>query len=173
VEKTKIIAVAATTLDGRIAAYPGHFSDWTSLEDKDLLHGILDQSDLVVVGHNTYKTAIGPLAKRNCLVFSRSLQGIEQRNEKLTFCNPEKINMHQLLNKYKNVVVLGGTQIYTYFLEKDWLQEIYLTIEPLVFGNGLPLFESKKWALRRFALLEVRKLNNSGSVLLHYKLDSI
>lgn len=168
-ENTKIIAIAATTLDGRIAAHPGHFSDWTSHEDKDLLHALLDQSDLVVVGHTTYKTATKPLSKRNCLVFSRSLQGLEQRGENLTFCNPEKIDVRELFGKYKTVAVLGGTQVYTYFLENDWLQEIYLTIEPIAFGAGLPLFESKKWRLRHFELLEARKLNSAGSVLLHYR----
>jgi dihydrofolate reductase len=168
-ENTKIIAIAAITLDGRIAAYPGHFSDWASPEDKGLLHGLLDQSDLVVVGNTTYITAAVPLAKRNCLVFSRSPKGIERHNERLSFCDPEKSNLRQLLDRYKTIAVLGGTQVYTYFLERNWLDEIYLTIEPLVFGNGLPLFESANWNKWPYELIEARKLNPVGSVLLHYK----
>ncbi|MDO8575841.1 MAG: dihydrofolate reductase family protein [bacterium] len=66
------------------------------------------------------------------------------------------------------MAVLGGTQTYTYFLENDLLDEIYLTIEPVVFGRGLNLFESSKGINASFHLESTKQLNDNGSLLLHY-----
>ena len=68
----------------------------------------------------------------------------------------------------ETVAVLGGTQTYTYFLENDLLDELYLTIEPIIFGRGLNLFESTKDALAKFRLESTKQLNEKGSLLLHY-----
>ena len=81
----RCIAIAAATIDGKIALDSGHFSDWTSKEDKDFLHEMLDKSDAVVVGNNTYKTAIGPPSKRNCIVFTASVATSERKSDKLTY----------------------------------------------------------------------------------------
>jgi dihydrofolate reductase len=164
----RCIAIAAMTIDGKIALGPGHFSDWTSKEDKDFLHDILDRSGVVVVGNNTYKTAIEPLSKRNCIVFTTSVDTSEHKNDMLTYCNPASSDCPALLQRYEMVAVLGGTKTYTWFLENDLLDEIYLTIEPLAFGHGLNLFESEKNIDSRFRLGSTKQLNEKGSLLLHY-----
>lgn len=164
----RCIAIAATTIDGKIALDAGHFSDWTSTEDKDFLHKMLDESDVVVVGNNTYKTAIEPLSKRNCIVFTASVRTSERKGDMLTYCNPASSDCIPLMEKYEKVAILGGTQTYTYFLENDLLDEIYLTIEPLVFGRGLNLFESEKNTQTQFRLESTKRLNDNGSLLLHY-----
>lgn len=164
----RCIAVAATTIDGKIALDAGHFSDWTSAEDKDFLHEMLDKSDVVVVGNNTYKTAIEPLSKRNCLVFTTSVATSERKSDNLIYCNPASSECLALMQKYETVAILGGTQTYTYFLENDLLDELYLTIEPIAFGRGLNLFESSKNMNAHFKLESTKHLNEKGTVLLHY-----
>lgn len=129
---------------------------------------MLDESDVVVVGNNTYKTAQEPLSKRNCIVFTASVRTSEHKSDMLTYCNPESSDCLPLMEKYEKVAVLGGTQTYTYFLENNLLDEIYLTIEPVVFGRGLNLFESSKDINARFRLESTKSLNEKGSVLLHY-----
>ena len=164
----RCIAIAAVTIDGKIALDAGHFSDWTSKEDKDFLHEMLDKSDVVIVGNNTYKTAIEPLSKRNCIVFTASVRTSERKNDMLTYCNPASSDCIPLMEKYEKVVVLGGTQTYTYFLENDLLDELYLTIEPIIFGRGLNLFESSKNIDAYLRMESTRRLNEKGAVLLHY-----
>jgi len=162
--------IVATTIDGKIATNKRQFTDWTSKEDKDFLHKLLDKSDVIVVGHNTYKTAKGPLSKRNCIVMTRSVSGAVKKNSKLVFINPKKENLEKFIKKakYKRVAVLGGAQTYTYFLENNLLNEIYLTIEPLVFGKGFGMFETKKVLRKYFKLVSVKKLNKKESLVLHY-----
>lgn len=164
----RCIAIVATTIDGKIALDAGHFSDWTSPEDKDFLHKMLDELDVIVVGNNTYKTAIEPLSKRNCIVFTSSVAISERKSGRLFLVNAQTADVRKILETYKTVAILGGTQTYTYFLENNLLDEIYLTIEPLVFGRGLNLFESTKDINTHFRLESTKKLNEKGSLLLHY-----
>ena len=164
-----IIAIVATSIDGRIALHANHPSDWTSPEDKAFMHDLLDRCDVIVVGNSTYKAAREPLSKRNCIVFTRSVTSTEQQRENLLLCNPAGADVKAVLQKYKTVAVLGGTQIYTYFLDHNLLDELFVTIEPLVFGRGLCIFEAQMASGQRFALASVKQLNQSGSVLLHYR----
>lgn len=164
----KCIAIAATTLDGKIALDAGHFSDWTSPEDKFFMRALLDKSDVVVVGNNTYKTAIEPLSKRNCIVLTSSVATTERKSEKLLLWNPTTTTFESVAGEYKTVAILGGAKTYSYFLQNNLLDELYLTIEPLVFGRGINLFEHQSGEFAHFKLLSMEKLNEVGSVLLHY-----
>jgi len=167
-DRPHFIAYAAITIDGKIARDVKHLTSWTSPEDKKFLHNHLDKSDVIIVGNNTYKISRKYLAKRNCLVFSRS--GKVTKNKNLTYFNPQKINLLKYLvkNKYNRVAVLGGTEIYTYFLDKDLLDDLYLTIEPVSFGVGLPLHKSKR-GKRKPRFISVIKLNKKGTLLIHYE----
>ena len=162
--------LVAISIDGKIAAHSRQFTSWTSKEDKDFLHKHLDKSDVVVVGSNTYETAKKPLSKRNCLVLTRKVLKATRKREGLVFFNPTKESVDGYLRKmgYKRVAVLGGQQIYTYFLEKNLLDEIYLTVEPVIFGRGLSMFETKGFKIRRWKLVSIKRLNKKGSLVLYY-----
>ena len=166
----KFILVAAVSLDGKIAKHSKHFSDWTSKEDKVFLRKLLDRADLIIIGRKTYELAKQRLAKRKCLVFTRHLRGIRHASPNLTFFNPESCSLSNYLANLslKKVIILGGREVYTYFLENLWLDEIYLTIEPIIFGQGLDIFKASKSLESRFVLKSVEKLNSIGSLLLHY-----
>jgi dihydrofolate reductase len=163
-----VVAIAVMTIDGKIARHSSQFTDWTSPEDKDILHRHLDESDVIVVGHNTFTTAETPLSKRNCIVMTRSVSTMDRRCENLLFWNPENVLASTVLDGYRNVALLGGTQAYTYFLEQDLIDEIALTIEPLIFGNGLSLFERSGDITATFKMVSVKRLNERGSLVLHY-----
>lgn len=161
-------AIAAITLDGKIALDEKHFSDWTSPEDKNFLHEMLDSSDVVVVGNNTYKTAREPLSKRNCIVLTRSVPASERKADKLLFLNTEGASLKGALKGYEKVVILGGAKTYSYCLEGGLLDELYLTIEPVVFGRGINLF-SEIGSMKYFSLISMKQLNPRGTLLLHYQ----
>ena len=51
------------------------------------------------------------------------------------------------LKKVEGVVaVLGGTRVYDYMLERGRIDEVRLSIEPIEFGEGLPMFTGVAWA---------------------------
>lgn len=164
-----IIAIAAVTIDGKIARHGNHLTDWTTPEDKKFLRNFLDKSDVVIVGHSTYKTAETPLSKRNCIVFTRGVSSIERVGENLAFYNPEGLSIEAAFEPYRTIALIGGTETYSYFLERGLIDELYVTIEPVVFGNGLSMFASKNEKDSAFTLVDMQKLNENGTVLLHYK----
>lgn len=169
--RPKYIALAAMTLDGKIATREGEFTGWTSKEDKTHLHRVLDASDVVLVGNTTYKTAKKPLAKRNCIVLTRHVPRTARIAQGLFYCDPRKTNIKTFIKNsgYRTIAILGGTQTYTFCLEHGMLDEIHLTVEPIVFGKGLPMFEGKKAGLKKFKLISAKKLNAQGSMLFKFK----
>ncbi len=170
-KKVKYLAIAAASLDGRIAGHEKHFSDWTSVEDKKFMRALLDACDVVIVGNSTYKTAKKPLSKRNCIVLTRTIKTTKQVAPNLLYLNTKGARLKRVIakEKYKKVAVLGGAQVYTYCLENGMLTDLYLTIEPVIFGNGIPLFAGKL-KIRNPKIVSVKKLNRKGSVFLHAKM---
>jgi dihydrofolate reductase len=164
------IAVAAVSIDGYITPIGKPGSSWTSPEDKQFLHDILNTADVIIVGHATYTIARKPLAKRNCIVLTRKIPATKKTGKLSLYLNPANVDLGDTIQQlgYKRVIILGGSQTYTYCLEKGLLDEIYLTIEPVIFGAGLPMFGSSKLPNLGFKLVENRNLN-AATMLLHYK----
>ncbi|GAC1412089.1 MAG: dihydrofolate reductase family protein [Candidatus Doudnabacteria bacterium] len=165
----KYVGIAAVSIDGRIAPNQDANSSWTSVEDKNFLHSILDQSDLILVGRKTYEIAQTPLSRRRCLVLSSQVGDIEIRHENLILCNPSADPKSYIQKKgYTTVSVLGGARTYAYCLDHNMLDELYLTIEPITFGSGVPLFLKESAEVVEWKLLSHKELNSKGTILLHY-----
>lgn len=81
--------------------------------------------------------------------------------------NPSRVNLAHLFGEYKTVAVLGGGAVYRFMLERGLLDEIFVTVEPLIFGRGKEMFTGGTRTMR-LRLLSVRKLNRTGTLLLHY-----
>ena len=168
--KPHYYAVAAVTLDGFIARYPGHKTDWTSKEDYAHLQAMEDKADVLLLGRTTYELAKKPLSRRNCIVMTGRVNGVKKASGKLVYINPEKASIEKFVkeNNYRMVCVLGGRGAYDYCMKKNLLDELWITIEPVLFGNGIGMV-SEEIAMRRMNLVSVKKLNKKGSLLLHYK----
>lgn len=166
--KPRYIGIAAITLDGKIGRNEKHFSDWTSKEDKKFMRALLDTCDAIIVGNSTYKTAIKPLSKRNCIVLTRTVKSILKKRDNLVYVNPKGINLKKYIadSGHKSIAVLGGAQTYSYCLKNRMLDELYLTIEPVVFGPGIPLF-AEKIGSKKVTVVSVKKLNRTGTVLIY------
>lgn len=122
-----------------------------------------------VVGRNTYEAAKRHLCARNTFVLSSRLKNLARRGS-VTFVNPTNVDLVKLLSGYKKVAVLGGGSAYRFMLEQDLLDEIFVTVEPIIFGRGKTMFSggTRTVATR---LLSIRKLNRSGTLLLHHAIQ--
>jgi len=165
--KTRYVAFVASSVDGVISLEKKVLPDWTSKEDWDFLQGSLAGMGAVVVGRNTYEAAAVRLRKRNTYVFSRRTKGMARRSG-VTFVNPLYTDISKLLAQYNDVAILGGDTIYGIMLELGLLTDIFVTIEPYVFGKGTRMFTGVSRATQ-LKLLSIKKLNNTGTLLAHYK----
>lgn len=164
--KTKFIAYIAASIDGRISVAPNVLPDWTSKEDWKFFQKGLSKADAVVVGRNTYEVVPERLQKRTTFVLSSKPKTIT-RHGSVTFVNPKKVDLKELFKEYKTVAVVGGGQVYQAMLDLGLLDEIYLTIEPVIFGRGPQMFVggTKNISLK---LQSIKKLNARGALLLRY-----
>lgn len=142
-----------------------------SKEDWRFFQQSLSRADAVVVGRNTYAAAAERLRKRNTFVLSSRPKTLTRRGT-VTFVNPTSINLQKLLEKYKSVAVLGGGVVYRYMMEHRLLDELFITIEPLIFGRGKEMFAGGA-KTTRVNLLSVKRLNRTGTLLLHYKINPV
>lgn len=167
--KTRFVAFVAASVDGRISLAKRTLPDWTSKEDWRFFQNSLSKVDAVVVGTNTYQAAAARLRKRNTFVLSSRPRGVWRRGS-VTFVNPASVDLAELLSQYKTVAVLGGGMVYRTMLERNLLDDIYVTVEPLIFGRGKEMFVGCT-RTTRLRLLSARRLNRSGTLLLHYGID--
>lgn len=167
--KPRYIAFVAASVDGRISLSSKRPPDWTSKEDQEFFQKSLSRIDAVVVGRHTYESVAERLRKRNTFVLSRRPKTLVRRGT-ITFVNPEKVNLQKLLERYKSVAVLGGGVVYQFMLENKLLDEIFITVEPLIFGRGKEMFVGGRQTTR-VNLLSVKRLNRKGTLLLHYQIS--
>lgn len=159
----KIILMMAMTLDGKIARTSDHFPDWTSKEDKKLFAEISKKAGVVLMGDKTFFTFAKPLADRLNVVFTLEENPALQEGVKWVSGEPEKILKELEEMGYKEAVLGGGTYLNGLFLEKRLIDEIIITIEPKIFGEGLSLFNGSFDV--NLKLTSFEKINDDSVVL--------
>ncbi len=158
----------AVTMDGKIAKSSDHFPDWTSKEDKKIFAEISKKHGVVIMGEKTFKTFPAPLKDRLNVVFSLKKNLPEIKGVKWVTGEPGKVLKELEKMGFNSAILGGGSYLNTLFLEKKLIDEIVITIEPKIFGEGLSLF-GKDFNID-LTLLEVKKINDN-SVILKYKVN--
>ena len=90
----------------------------------------------------------------------------------------KELSNTQLLDLYKRLLkprlieekmlILGGPEIATLFLKEYLIDEIWLTIEPKIFGEGGNFAMGEKLDIE-LKLLSCTRLNENGTLVLKYK----
>ena len=159
----EVFIIAALTADGFIAKNSEHMSiSWTSKEDKEFFKEKTKKAGVVIMGENTYNTIGKPLSDRLNIVYSRDKQyeGVETTQK-----DPKDL-IEDLKNRgYKEIAICGGSTIYTMFMEAGLVDKLYFTVEPIVFGSGMNLFN--KEIDKKLQLVSVKNLS-SQTILLEY-----
>lgn len=159
----KVFIIAAQTADGFIAKDEHHAAYWTSKEDKAHFVEHTKRAGVVVMGSTTFKTLPRAMKDRLNIVYSRSqhFEGAETTEE-------DPITLIENLSKrgYKEVAICGGSKIYTMFLKAGVVDTIYLTIEPVLFGKGISIFNEE---LNVQLQLVHHHKTDTGTFLLEYK----
>ena len=162
----KFVAYVASSIDGRISLHKIKRPNWTSREDWDFFQKELAKADAVVVGRNTYIAAQKRLRSRNTFVLtSRVNRKVEKGT--VTFVNPTKTALADTFAPYKRVAIVGGSRVYHTMLTLGLLEDLYVSVEPLILGRGTSMFE-KATKTHRMKLVHTRRLNDAGTLLLHY-----
>jgi len=162
--KIKTFIISALSADGFIARDPNEPSiAWTSKEDKVNFVKLTKQAGVIVMGAKTFETIATALPHRRTIVYSSeqiNIPGVET-----TVATPSRLIEKLEKEGVEELAVCGGATIYTMFMQAGLVDEIFITIEPIIFGLGLPLFKEKINA--RLDLLSSEK--RGQSIFNHYK----
>ncbi len=156
----------AMTLDGKIARTSDHFPDWTSREDKKRFAKISKEAGVVIMGEKTFSTFPSPLKERLNVVFTLEKNPKSTEGVKWVSGEPEKVLGELEKMGYTSAVLGGGAFLNGLFLKHKLIDEVYITIEPKIFGEGLSLFKGDFDV--NLKLKEIEKINEE-SVVLKYK----
>ncbi len=163
----KTFIIVATTLDGFIGKNSSDISvRWTSKEDATWFSKRTKQADLCLMGRTTYETFNRPLEDRVTLVLTRDPRKFSQDQRRFgtdvvvingksdiktllkeaktqvwaTDLNMMKLNQLLTDADIDELAICGGAKVYTQWLKSDLVDEMYLTVEPVFFGQGIKLF---------------------------------
>jgi dihydrofolate reductase len=153
----KVILIAALTIDGKIGLHSEHFPDWTEQADKKMFMQISKNAGVIIIGSKTFDTFGAPLPGRKHIVMTRN-PARRSETGMVTFTNQKPAEILSDLEKkgYTEVILGGGSRIYTLFATEGLIDEILVTISPKVFGTGISLFSDT--VLLDLSLIEFRKL---------------
>lgn len=165
----KTILYMAVTANGLVASLT-HETPWTESEWESYSSKVKEVGNLIV-GKVTYDFMVsdGSYPKLNnpvviCLTSEPSKSS--DPNHYFVEDFESAINLLEKLD-FDTALVGGGGSCDTSALESGLLDEIYLDVEPIIFGKGIPLFRSTDKNLN-LKLLDTKRVGESG-IQLHYQ----
>jgi dihydrofolate reductase len=140
----KVTLLMALTLDGKIGKSPDHFPDWTGKEDKKFFVKTTRKAGVVMMGRKTFDTLGTPLPDRKNIILTRD-KNRKSAWENLVYTHkkPKEILDDLAKDGFSNVILAGGASVNSLFAEKKLIDEIIVTISPIIFGYGISLFSEE------------------------------
>lgn len=171
----KVTLIAAQSVDGYITRHDEPGSAFTSSADKENFSKILRHFDCRVMGATTYRSSRDSV--RRMAAPERLHKIITRDSEKFaadavsgalefTSLGAREILKELVDRGRKKCALLGGSQVHSLFLEAGCVDELWLTIEPKLFGRGTPLVAREIDV--QMKLLAVENLS-ADTLLLKYK----
>jgi dihydrofolate reductase len=163
----KIIVYIASSLDGYIARENGDV-DWLPINTDSGYDNFYKSIDTVIMGKKTYDQILTfgdyPYKGKKSYVFTRN--DSLTKDENVEFASNVEEFSRNLVSSKGNIWLVGGSELFSAFLEHKLVDEIILSIIPTVLGKGIPLFQN----INQEANLKLIKTTEySGFVELTYK----
>lgn len=164
----KFILFIASSLDGYIARENGDI-DWLPENTASGYDKFYKTIDTVVLGKKTYDQVLTfgayPYQDKKSFVFTK--KNNQTKDENIEFVSDvDKFVKDIISNSGKNIWLVGGAEIISSFVNHGFVDEIILSIIPVVLGKGIPLFKNIE---KETKLKLVKTTNYDNLVELQYK----
>ncbi len=164
----KVTMYMAISANGMIAKTNDNTS-WISKEEWDLYSLAVRNAGNLIVGRRTYN------------ILTKQPEFSEFKDVKLVVVSKDKFktlasNHHianspkeaiKILDGAKQVIVAGGGILNASFLDENLVDELYLDIEPVILGEGIPIFKGKNFE-KNLKLLGQKKMTDN-EIQLHFE----
>lgn len=143
-------AFIATSIDGFIAG-PEHELDWlkaVEVPGEDYGYGqFMEQVDTLVMGRNTFDTVMAfdgpfPYPDKRCFVVTSREPGALMIPANVSFFKGEPAALIKNLRNepHSGTIYADGGKLISNLLLHNQLDQITLSVIPVILGNGIPLF---------------------------------
>jgi len=148
-EQRKVVLYIAVSLDGYIATEE-HGMDWLFAVEGEGDNGFAkfyDTIDTVLIGRTTYdwilrqeNTVDKIYGDKECYVFSRTPRPAIGH---INFVSDDAAAFVRGLKcrEGKKIWVVGGGELLQCFIKERLVDELFITIAPILLGRGIPLFK--------------------------------
>lgn len=160
----------AISINGMIAKSDDDTS-WISKEEWDSYSLAIRTAGCLIVGRRTYHI----LTKQPEFAELKDIKIVAVSEEDFAILAPNHFVAHSpkealgLLKDFKEVIVAGGGILNASFLDENLVDEIYLDIEPIIIGEGIPIFKGKNFE-QKLKLIGQRKITDN-EIQLHYRVN--
>lgn len=173
----KLILGLAITLDGYIEGPNGEY-DWCFTDQDYGLNDFFTQVDALFIGRKSYQMAqeyadsnngeiVPGLPAMKEYVFSETLKSVK---EGAVLISNNSINEAQRIKALpgKDIWLFGGASLTHTLMEAGLVDELWMSVHPILLGDGKPLFHKYKNRMQ-LTLLE-SKTYQTGLVSLRYRI---
>lgn len=147
-KQRKVVLYTAASLDGFLAT-EDHNLEWLFAVEGEGDNGyseFFDTVDTILLGRVTYDWLMDyekgnfPYKDKECYIFSRTKR---DNTENVTFVDEDVIPLIQELKKKqgKNIWLVGGGGLNNLLLGEGLIDEMIVTIAPVLLGRGIPMFK--------------------------------
>ena len=164
---TKVTAYIASSLDGFIARENGSV-DWLPENAESGYTDFYKSIDTVIIGKTTFDQILTfgkyPYNDKKSFVFTRTNQN---KDENVKFLlNVEEFIKEGFPDAGENILLVGGAQIIASFLKNQAVDEIIISLIPILLGKGIPLFKNIENEIK-LEFIKTRKFDQL--VEMHYR----
>jgi dihydrofolate reductase len=141
----------ASSLDGYIARENGDVS-WLFSDEDYGYEKFYDSIDTVIMGRKTFEKALQleeqPFKEKKCFIFTKNstiITSLHSDGKNIEFIDNVIEFVKNLVNSDgKDIWLVGGADIISVLINAKMVNEIILSIHPIILGKGIPLFKDIK-----------------------------
>lgn len=164
----QVTIYTATSIDGFIAKKDGD-SDWVSEVDADIFDEKVKHAGCIVLGRKTfdqYQGELYPVEGVTNIVLTNDTD--KESSDNVVFVTSVEEALKVAEEKgHNNVMVVGGGLCNKAFFEKNLVDDVIVSLHPIVLGEGIGVFEGGV-DMKNLELTGHQDLKD-GLIQLHYK----
>lgn len=167
----KVSLYMATSIDGLIAKKDG-YSDWVSDVDLKIFEKKIEEAGCIVVGRKTfdqYYNDLYPIEGVTNIVLTKGEVRRDKNKNVIFVSSPEEALRVAEHRGHDKVLLIGGGHTNGTFIQQKLVDEVFLSVHPIVLGEGIKIFENFG------KQIDLDFINSKdmgeGVIQLHYKIN--
>jgi dihydrofolate reductase len=169
----KTILIFVSSLDGKVTKWgEPNVRLWSSHQDQDYYKKVWNESRLIVMGSSTFNAdTFNPSPDHQIIIMTSHPDRYKSYEVpgQMEFTNetPVELSSRFATKGHQQMLVVGGPHIATSFLKEQLIDELWLTIEPKIFGTGENFATDAKLDID-LRLIQSEKVNDQGTLITKY-----